>query len=104
MDPTNPNPFTWEHRKYFLKCELPSLFLQQRNLCTPNRFIEDGRGMSAEDRSRSDMSAEDDSRSGMSAEDGSQGDADTQELRTGWDRFSTEWTVTAEMRAGWYRS
>ena len=103
MDPTNPNPFTWEHRKYFLKCELPSLFLQQRNLCTPNRFIEDGRGMSAEDRSRSDMSAEDDSRSGMSAEDGSQGDADTQELRTEV-ILGTGWTVSADMREGWIRS
>ena len=115
MDPTNPNPLTWEHRKYFLKSELPSLFLQQRNLCTSNRFIEDdsdswSSGMSAEDVSSSGMSAEDDSPSGsMSAEDGSQGDADTQELRTEvilgtFRRFPTEWTVTAEMRAGWYRS
>ena len=84
MDPTNPNPFTWEHRKYFLKSELPSLFLQQRNLCTSNRFIEDD---------------SDSWSSGMSAEDGSQGDADTQELRTEvilgtFRRFPTDWTAT----------
>ena len=112
MDPTNPNPFTWVHRNYFLNSELPSLFLQQRNLCTPNRFIEDdsdswSSGMSAEDVSSSGMSAEDDSRSGMSAEDGSQGDADTQELRTEvilgtFRRFPTGWTATPEMQARWW--
>ena len=111
---TDPNPFTWVHRNYFLNSELPSLFLQQRNLCTPNRSIEDdsdswSSGMSAEDVSSSGMSAEDDSRSGMSAEDGSQGDADTQELRTEvilgtFRRFPTDWTATPEMQARWYRS
>ena len=111
---TNPNPFTWVHRNYFLNSELPSLFLQQRELCTPMRSIEDdsdswSSGMSAEDVSSSEMSAEDDSRSGsMSAEDGSQGDADTQELRTEvilgtFRRFPTDWTATPEMRARWWR-
>ena len=109
---TNPNPFTWVHRNYFLNSELPSLFLQQRNLCTPNRFIEDdsdswSSGMSAEDVSSSGMSAEDDSRSGTSAEDGSQADADTQELRTEvilgtFRRFPTDWTATPEMQARWW--
>ena len=114
MDPTNPNPFTWVHRNYFLNSELPTLFLQQRKRCTPMRSIEDdsdswSSGMSAEDVSSSGMSAEDDSRSGsMSAEDVSQGDADTQELpaeviRREFRRFPTDWTATPEMQARWWR-
>ena len=108
LHPTNPNSFTWVHRNYFLKSELPTLFAQQRNLFTPTRFIEDdsdswSSGMSAEDGSRSGPSAEDDSRSGMSAEDGSQADADTQELRTevilGTESHD-RWTVSADVQGG----
>ena len=88
LHPTNPNSFTWVHRNYFLKSELPTLFAQQRNLFTPTRFIEDD---------------SDSWSSSISAEDGTQADADTQELRTevilGTESHD-RWTVSADVPGG----
>ena len=88
LHPTNPNSFTWVHRNYFLKSELPTLFAQQRNLFTPTRFIADD---------------SDSWSSRISAEDGTQADADTQELRKevilGTESHD-RWTVSADVPGG----